>query len=607
MIFNNRFSWGGFCIALSLFAGMTAQAQKAVVNLSDTLREDFNSLLSTGTQNVWSQGSTLDAWYAYRGANALAVTQYRADDGASNSGGLYSYGKTDEQDRSLGSLASGSTGTMVYGLRLKNNTGNTITSVSVSYVGEQWRVASTITNLLQFSYKTASKIEGLSADEIQNNTGFVAVPELDFSSIKLNGTASKLDGTLAENSKSIQASFNLVWKAGEELFIRWDDADQTGSDHALALDDLELVFSNIDNAAPELLGASFSSLQSLVVRFNEPLNATDANNPARYSFSPSLAVTAALYNPVDYSVTLTVAAQIGKYYTLTVANLRDSASSPNLLLSASVSKLVFNNYDGKDLHLTEIMYDNPGPDFLEFVELFNAGTTPLPLGGLTFSKGVFLQIPEYVLQPDSFLVLSRTQDSFAFYFNVPSIEWEAGALGNFSTNTQIVLENTIGQTIKDITYATAGDWSALAQGNGPSLEFTQLFKNPNLGSAWTPSQTFACIFRGDSVFASPGFASITKEGPKDTTLHVAPSPQIPSLISVYPNPFTQQFTLQIPAVFQADVVQISIYSAHNQLCLSEQVKAADLVEINTEKLPAGVYVLLLESKGQVNRVKLIKE
>lgn len=594
-------------LSLAIVFGFMSQAQTAVNQLRDTIREDFNSLLATGTQNTWNQGTTLPSWYAYRAANALAVTLYRADDGTSNSGGLYSYGLTDNTDRALGSLASGSTGTVVYGLRLKNNTGNTITSVNINYLGEQWRVASTIVNSLQFSYKTAPLIEGLTADEIQNNTGFINVPDLNFSSVKLNGTASKLDGSLTENQKQINGSFNLVWKAGEELFIRWDDADQTGSDHGLALDDLEITFSNDDKAAPELLSAAFTSAQSLVLRFNEPINASDATQIANYSFNPFLPVSSAQYNPLLFTVTLSVQAQKGKFYDVTVTNLRDSAIVPNTLNSATEKDLVFNDYDGKDLHITEIMYDNPGPDFLEFVELYNASASPLPLGGLSFTKGLFLRIPEYVLPPDSFVVLSRTKDSFTFYFNVPSLEWESGALGNFSTNTQIVLENSLGQTIKDITYATAGDWSSLAQGNGPSLEFTQIFKNPGIGTSWSPAKTFACIFRGDSVFATPGFATITKEGPKDTTLHVATLLLTESWASVYPNPFSNQLKIDLPAAFVGESVRVSIFSIHNKRQILQDVKATEQIVLHTDNLAPGVYVLQIEMKGEMSRMKLIKE
>jgi hypothetical protein len=475
-----------------LFVNQFAHAQIAVNQLTDTLTENFNSLAETGTQNTWTQNTTLQGWYAYRAANQLPVTLYRADDGSANSGGLYSYGV--DADRALGSLASGSTGTMVFGLRMKNQTGNTITSVTVSYTAEQWRVASTVPNFLKCFYKIDATLDGLSSDELTNKTGYISVSDLDVESLKLSSTAAKLDGNLPENKKQFSATINVVWKAGEELFFRWDDDDQQGSDHGLALDDLRISFSNVDNAAPEVLQAQFISANLLEVKFNEPVNQNDATNVSNFTLNPPLQITAAQYNAANYSVALTVQAQLGAFYDLEVKQINDSASVPNTLVSASIQQIVFNDFDGKDLFLTEIMYDNPGPDFLEFVELFNASENPIPMGGLRFTQGLELMFPEFTLMPDSFLVLSRTKDSFEFYFQVPSIEWQSGALGNFTANTTIVLENTIAEKIMDITYQTAGEWPASAQGGGPSLEFLNLAKNPNSGNSWSPANVLACVF-----------------------------------------------------------------------------------------------------------------
>lgn len=586
-----------------LFVNQFTHAQIAVNQLTDTLTENFNSLAETGTQNTWSQNTTLQGWYAYRAANQLPVTLYRADDGSANSGGLYSYGV--DADRALGSLASGSTGTMVFGLRMKNQTGNTITSVTVSYTAEQWRVASTVPNFLKCFYKIDATLDGLSSDELTNKTGYISVADLDVESLKLSGTAAKLDGNLPENRKQFTATINVVWKAGEELFLRWDDDDQQGSDHGLALDDLRISFSNVDNAAPEVLQAQFVSANLLEVKFNEPVNQNDATNVSNFTLNPPLQITSAQYNAANYSVALTVQAQLGAFYDLEVKQINDSASVPNTLVSASVQQIVFNDFDGKDLFLTEIMYDNPGPDFLEFVELFNASANPIPMGGLRFTQGLELMFPEFILMPDSFVVLSRTKDSFEFYFQVPSIEWQSGALGNFTANTTIVLENTIAEKIMDITYQTAGEWPATAQGGGPSLEFLNLAKNPNSGNSWSPANMLACVFRNDSVFATPGYATF-KNDPVDTTLS---SLNInTNEWNVFPVPFDNQLTIHFGDLDLGTSKTITMYNLWNQKVAEQKQHGKEAhVVMDTHLLLPGVYFVEVKTNHKTWYKKVIKE
>ena len=81
--------------------------------------EDFNSLKGTGSKINWSDDKTLDGWHA-------SQSVYQANDGTSKRGALKSYGAKDNKDRALGSMASGTSGNISYGLCLTNNTGKAI-------------------------------------------------------------------------------------------------------------------------------------------------------------------------------------------------------------------------------------------------------------------------------------------------------------------------------------------------------------------------------------------------------------------------------------------------------------------------------------------------
>jgi hypothetical protein len=96
------------------------------------LTENFNALATTGTNIVWTDNATIPGWYTNR-------TTYNANDGGSNAGSLYSYGSSGSTDRALGTVGSNATADIIGAARLVNNTGATITSLDISFVGEQWR------------------------------------------------------------------------------------------------------------------------------------------------------------------------------------------------------------------------------------------------------------------------------------------------------------------------------------------------------------------------------------------------------------------------------------------------------------------------------------
>jgi hypothetical protein len=108
------------------------------------ITENFNSLAQTGTNAVWTDNSTLVGIYSNR-------STFNAGTGSNNAGSLYSFGIAGTNpvtDRALGTVASGSAAP-IFGVKLTNNTGSTITSLDVSYVGEQWRDGGNATPVAQ--------------------------------------------------------------------------------------------------------------------------------------------------------------------------------------------------------------------------------------------------------------------------------------------------------------------------------------------------------------------------------------------------------------------------------------------------------------------------
>lgn len=221
--------------------------------------ENFDALSNLiGASAPWTNDVTLPGWYASKTVAPTEVTNYNTGTGTSTSGSLYSFGSAGAADRALGALASGATGDFAYGLRLVNDTGFGRTNILISYTGEQWRAGNAATQSLTFSYQIGSALTNADARDTQP---WIRFPALDFRSPNTNAPQA-LNGNAATNRMAFAnvVLAGVVVPAGQELFLRWFDADDTGFDHGLALDDLTVSFGQpVTNApAPPGTNAGFS-------------------------------------------------------------------------------------------------------------------------------------------------------------------------------------------------------------------------------------------------------------------------------------------------------------------------------------------------------------
>ncbi len=233
-----------------------------ITSFGTPLTENFNTLASTGTNITWADNSTIPGWYSSR-------TTYNAGTGSLPNGALYSLG-TAGAERALGSVASGTTNEIYFGVRFVNNTGGTITSLDLSYVGEQWRNGgNTTAQTLDFQYQIVNA-GGLAGITAGTWTDFNA---LDFTGPIATATAATLDGNAAANRTSKAANLPFTIGAGQEIWLRWKDSNDAGNDHGLAIDDLSLTAngslatnpSGVGTATPANVGGGDTTLLRVTV------------------------------------------------------------------------------------------------------------------------------------------------------------------------------------------------------------------------------------------------------------------------------------------------------------------------------------------------------
>ncbi|HEX3086245.1 MAG TPA: hypothetical protein VHP99_17055, partial [Pyrinomonadaceae bacterium] len=230
-------------LVLSILRPSAALTNGGSINAFGTpLTENFDSLATTGTGITWTDNTTIPGWYSSR-------TTYNTGTGSSNTGALYSFGVAGTNpvtDRALGSVGSGSTGTVYWGVRLINNTGATITSLDVSYIGEQWRsggsssAALSVAQTADFQYKVANA--GTVIGINNPSTGWNDHDPLDFTSPIFGTTAAAtLDGNAAANRVPKSSTIAVSIANGQEIWLRWVDIDHPNNDHGLAIDDFSVT------------------------------------------------------------------------------------------------------------------------------------------------------------------------------------------------------------------------------------------------------------------------------------------------------------------------------------------------------------------------------
>ncbi len=253
--------------------------------------ESFDGMGPTGT-------SYLNGWTAIRWAGTGTVGEVltmQVTDGSSNTGAIYNVGTTGTDDRSFGSLGSGST-VPRFGASFLNSTGSGITTIALTGLMEQWRTGSnnTVTETYTFEYS-------LDATDLSTGT-WTPVTSFDLVEKIISSIAAEpLDGNLAENQTAISANIvGISWTAGSTLWIRWSDVNDLGSDGICTIDNLEItVTTGTVTADPEptnypTVFAATSAGTSITTSWTD---ASGSQLPAGYLVKISISST--ISSPVD--------------------------------------------------------------------------------------------------------------------------------------------------------------------------------------------------------------------------------------------------------------------------------------------------------------------
>lgn len=230
--------WGVCALALAGAAGSASAALSYSVS-GGVYAQSFDSLTTSTSSTAWANDSTLAGWSLFnQSGGGTAIASYVGGTGSSNSGSFYSFGS--DSDRALGGVGSGgayfgsaSSGNVAGWITVAftNTTGTDLSEFTVGFDGEQWRNGGNTnaqTMVLEYGF-------GASFGAVGSWTAPGAA--FDFTSPDAGSTATALNGNdPTYRVAGLGGTVSAAWGAGETLWIRWVERNDTGNDHGLAID-----------------------------------------------------------------------------------------------------------------------------------------------------------------------------------------------------------------------------------------------------------------------------------------------------------------------------------------------------------------------------------
>jgi len=225
-------------------------------------------------------------------------------------------------------------------------------------------------------------------------------------------------------------------------------------------------------------------------------------------------------------------------------------SEINIVLSGdSVVQAVFVKDDTQNqkIVVNEINYKSASAlDCGDWIELYNRGTESVQLKNWRFKDSVDLHeyvLPEYTLEPESFIVLANDSTKFRSVFpNVTNIVGEF-SFGLSAAGETVRLFNENGSLIDSVKYTSLSPWPVEPNGTGATLALINPTLDNSLAENWKASSSLGTPGKVNDVFSD-----VKNEEFKPKTFQLFqnyPNPFNPSTIISYHVPESGKVTLKI--------------------------------------------------------------
>jgi hypothetical protein len=246
------------------------------------------------------------------------------------------------------------------------------------------------------------------------------------------------------------------------------------------------------------------------------------------------------------------------------------------------------------LVITEIMYNPPesGTDSLEFIEIYNNGSTKVGLKNFTLAA---VGTGTYTFKDDSvaaghYYLLTVDSVKFTNFYGKIAHKWTFGGLSN--SGKKLLLQDSYGTFVDSVHYLPSSPWPTAANGLGSSLTLCNVSLDNGLATSWQASAEAIDSVNHIMVRATPDTGCITTGIIEPITDNYT--------VNCYPNPVNG--ILNITTDRQAG--EIIIYDLIGNIIFDTR-KPSSVTTINTEKLNSGIYFIKVVFENNSTIIKKI--
>jgi PKD repeat protein len=198
------------------------------------------------------------------------------------------------------------------------------------------------------------------------------------------------------------------------------------------------------------------------------------------SGSSSVILAGVLYAPHENGVVLTVSG----------GGLNSGDSDPFDVLEVVIPELLF----------SEVMYKAlPGEDTLEYIEIYNNGSSAINLQNYEMTQGVSHIFESFVLDAGDYVLLAKRADIIQDVLGVSAIQWNSGGLSNGGEDIELV--DAEGNVVAYIDYLSTDPWPTTETGR--SIRFCDYELAQNNGENWSNSTEFISTYNGIDLYGTP--------------------------------------------------------------------------------------------------------
>lgn len=230
-------------LLILMFLISNISQSQVIISTNGVYTQDFGNTDITS----WTNNSTFLGWYSTHTLDAINGHINVTNSPPINNGGFYSYECNGDNNQKIGTRPSNSVpgppgNYLRYGVRFKNNSGQTITRIRVTFTAYQFSLAENdgVINRLEFHYRISSS----AITDLTSGT-YTSVPQLWYELPNNDyggGNNSQILGYPCTVDSTLSECLNVTINEGDEIMLRWSDKNDSNNDHHNGIDNVIVEF-----------------------------------------------------------------------------------------------------------------------------------------------------------------------------------------------------------------------------------------------------------------------------------------------------------------------------------------------------------------------------